>query len=153
MILKTLLHPLVIFSQSDYLIWIVALNSHTQWQTVQIQISWLLQKPTDLDLYCLQRQGISGFSRTKVNAHEMWLREMDTLSEEITLSNSTLKKRSSKRREFALEERKFFPFSIDPFLKGLGVQLCKQEVTKVISLVKKKMAENLPSVSSTLKFL
>ena len=31
------------------------------------QISWFLQKPTDLDLYCLQRQGISGFSRTKVN--------------------------------------------------------------------------------------
>ena len=29
--------------------------------TVQIQISWLLQKPTDLDLHCLQRQDISGF--------------------------------------------------------------------------------------------
>ena len=27
--------------------------------------SWL-QKPTDLDLHCLQRQGISGFSRTRV---------------------------------------------------------------------------------------
>ena len=25
-----------------------------------------LQKPTDLDLHCLQRQGISGFSRTRV---------------------------------------------------------------------------------------
>ena len=24
------------------------------------------QKPTDLDLHCLQRQGISGFSRTRV---------------------------------------------------------------------------------------
>ena len=36
-------------------------------QTVQIQISWLLQKPTDLDLHCLQRQDISGFSRTRVN--------------------------------------------------------------------------------------
>ena len=33
---------------------------------MQIQISWLLQKPTDLDLHCLQRQGISGFSRTRV---------------------------------------------------------------------------------------
>ena len=32
---------------------------------MQIQISWLLQKPTDLDLHCLQRQGISGFSRTR----------------------------------------------------------------------------------------
>ena len=33
---------------------------------MQIQISWLLQKPTDLDLHCLQRQGISGFCRTRV---------------------------------------------------------------------------------------
>ena len=36
---------------------------------MQIQISWLLQKPADLDLHCLQRQGISGFSRTRVNGH------------------------------------------------------------------------------------
>ena len=35
---------------------------------MQIQISWLLKKPTDLDLHCLQRQGISGFSRTWVKA-------------------------------------------------------------------------------------
>ena len=28
---------------------------------------WLLQKPTVLDLHCLQRQGILGFSRTRVN--------------------------------------------------------------------------------------
>ena len=35
---------------------------------MQIQISWLLQKPTDLDLHCLQRQGVSGFSRTRVNS-------------------------------------------------------------------------------------
>ena len=27
----------------------------------------LLKKPTDLDLHCLQRHGISGFSRTRVN--------------------------------------------------------------------------------------
>ena len=33
---------------------------------MQSQISWLLQKPTDLDLHCLQRQCISGFSRTRV---------------------------------------------------------------------------------------
>ena len=33
---------------------------------MQIQISWLLQKPNDLGLHCLQRQGISGFSRTRV---------------------------------------------------------------------------------------
>ena len=28
-------------------------------QTVQIQISWLLQKPADLDLHCLLREGMS----------------------------------------------------------------------------------------------
>ena len=61
-------HPLLIFSQSDYLIQIVDINSHIEWQTVQIQISWLLQKPTDLDLHCLQQQGISVFSRTRVNS-------------------------------------------------------------------------------------
>ena len=58
--------PLLVFSQSDHLIQIVDINSHTEWQTVWFQISWLLQKPTDLDLHCLQRQGISGFSRTRV---------------------------------------------------------------------------------------
>ena len=59
-------HPLLIVSQPDSLIQIVDINSHSEWQTVQIQMSWLLQKPTDLDLHCLQRQGISGFSRTRV---------------------------------------------------------------------------------------
>ena len=39
---------------------------------MQIQISWLLQKPTDLDLLHLQRQGISGFSRTRVNIQVDW---------------------------------------------------------------------------------
>ena len=33
---------------------------------MQIQISWLLKKPTDLDLHWLQKQEISGFSRTRV---------------------------------------------------------------------------------------
>ena len=60
-------HPLLIFSQSDYLIQVVDTISHSKWQTEQIQISWLLQKPTDLALHCLQRQGISRFSRTRVN--------------------------------------------------------------------------------------
>ena len=60
--------PLLIISQLDSLIQIVDINPYTEWQTVQIQISWLLQKPTDLDLYCLQRQGLSGFSRTRVKS-------------------------------------------------------------------------------------
>ena len=42
-------------------------NSHTIWQTVKIQISWLLKKPTDLDLHWLQRQGIYGTSRPRVD--------------------------------------------------------------------------------------
>ena len=32
---------ILVFSQSDYLIKFVDTNSHTYWQTVQIQISWL----------------------------------------------------------------------------------------------------------------
>ena len=39
---------------------------------MQIQISWLLQKPTDLDLHCLQRQDISRFSRTRVKLVDFW---------------------------------------------------------------------------------
>ena len=45
--------------QSDSLIHIVSINLDIEWQTVQIQISWLLKKPTDLDLHYLQSQGIS----------------------------------------------------------------------------------------------
>ena len=59
--------PLITLSESDSLIQRVDINSDTKWQTVQIQISWLLQKPTDLDLHCLQRQDISMLSRTRVN--------------------------------------------------------------------------------------
>ena len=80
--------PLLIVSQSDYLIQIVHTNSHTKWQTVQIQISWLLQKPSDLDLHCLQRQGISGFSRTRVNrlANSVDPDEMSRLTWLFTIS-------------------------------------------------------------------
>ena len=35
--------PFQIFSQSDYYIQIGDINSHTEWQTVLIQISWLLR--------------------------------------------------------------------------------------------------------------
>ena len=35
-------HPLLIVSQSDHLIHVVDTSSNTEWQTVQIQISWLL---------------------------------------------------------------------------------------------------------------
>ena len=56
-------HPLIIFSQSYYLIQIFVINLHIWWQTVQIQISWLHQKPTDLDLHCLLRQSMSCSAR------------------------------------------------------------------------------------------
>ena len=45
--------------------WGIITNSHTQCQIVQIQISWLLLTPTDLDLHCLQKKGISGVNRTR----------------------------------------------------------------------------------------
>ena len=41
---------------------------------MQIQISWLLQKPTDLDLHCLQMQGISGPSKTRVNIEIQYIK-------------------------------------------------------------------------------
>ena len=41
--------PVLIFSQSDHLIQI---DIHAQWQTMHIQISLILHKPTDLDLHC-----------------------------------------------------------------------------------------------------
>ena len=48
---------------------------------MQIQISWHLKKPTDLDLHCLQRQGISGFSGTRV----FWNSPFDYLLTYLTL--------------------------------------------------------------------
>ena len=71
-------HPLLIFSQSDYLILIVALNLHTQCQTVQIQISWLLQKPTDLDLHCLQRQVYPGSAGQGLRSNCQLIRLLDS---------------------------------------------------------------------------
>ena len=57
-----MIRPILIVSQSDSLIQSVAINSHIESQAVQIQIRWLLKKPTDLYLHCLQRHGIFGFS-------------------------------------------------------------------------------------------
>ena len=56
-----MLCPFLIVSQSDCLIQVVDINSHTEWQTVQ--------KLADLDLHCLQRQDISRFSRTRVKGN------------------------------------------------------------------------------------
>ena len=58
--------PRLIFSQSDDLIRTVAINSHLMANSANPD-HWLLQKPTDLDLHYLQRQGLSWFSKTRVN--------------------------------------------------------------------------------------
>ena len=49
--------------------------------------------------------------------------------------SSILKMDYSKRKEFAPEGSKFFPFGVDPFQKGFGVQKSKQEVTKIFSFL------------------
>ena len=66
--------PFKIFSQSDYLIQIVDTSSLTEWQTVQIQISWILRSQL-IWMYSLQKQGISEFSRTKVKMFFLYFSE------------------------------------------------------------------------------
>ena len=64
---------------------------------MQIQISWLLKKPTDLDLHCLQRQGISGFNRTRVNkwlCPVCWWCSRKQLNAEIVPSSMKSRSRS-----------------------------------------------------------
>ena len=70
-------HPLLIFNQSGYLILIIAINLHTWWQTVQIQISWLLQKPTDLNLHCLQNRVYPGSAGQGLNFSNLWAKTED----------------------------------------------------------------------------
>ena len=43
------------------------LSLRSEKKTVQIQIGWLLQKQTDLDLNCLLRQGMSCSARKGLN--------------------------------------------------------------------------------------
>ena len=56
---------LLTVSQLDFLIQDADTNLHTELKTEQVQISRLFQRLTDLDLHCLQRQGILGFRRTR----------------------------------------------------------------------------------------
>ena len=69
-----------------------------------VQISWLLKKPTDLDLHCLQRQGISGFSRTRVKMRQYY----HCLSSE---------------KEFTVKGMYLLPREVEPFNRGL---ICKK---------------------------
>ena len=44
---------------------------------MQIQISWLLQKPTDLDLHCLLRQGMSCSAKEGLKVPAVILSDLD----------------------------------------------------------------------------
>ena len=90
---------------------------------MQIQISWLLQKPTDLDLHCLQRQDISGFSRTSVNIC-------------MPITYILVVKKEKKARPICLRSRFLSYFEGNPFHKQLGMQESKQEVARFVFFVK-----------------
>ena len=79
------------------------------------------------------------------------LRGNNKLTREVTQSNFFLppfwKGVSTKRKEFAPCGSKFFPFRVDPFQKGPGMQKSKWKSQKFFPL--SKVAENLPSVSLT----
>ena len=88
---------------------IVDINSYTEWQTVQIQISWLLQKPTDLDLHCLQKQDISGFSRTRVKIQRFFLGCLDEVfvpKEETDEDKSEDKSKSEEKNKGKKKKQK-----------------------------------------------
>ena len=121
--------PLLIFSQSDYLIQVVDTNSNTEWQTVQIQISWLLQKPTDLDLHCLQRQNISGFSRTRVKTTKRPIHEQVLQRTATRMQNKTKQKKKKKNMSAtttALKRSVLKTKSVKYMYKGIKErQLCQ----------------------------
>ena len=57
-----------------------------------------------------------------------------------------------KRKEFAPNRSKFFPFRVDPFLEGgLISRKAKRKLQKLSPLA--EMAENLPVATSTLKVI
>ena len=45
---------------------------------MQIQISWLLQKPNDLDLHCLLRQGMSCSAREGLKLLDLFANSVDS---------------------------------------------------------------------------
>ena len=108
---------------------------------MQIQISWLLQKPTDLDLHCLQRQGISGFSRSRVKTNVYVLQCY--LLRSIKVIRCSLRGDSYVKIEFAPSEngstlkRKegehYFPFRVDPF--SVGVWCAGTDVNTMFQLI------------------
>ena len=63
-------HPVLVFSQLNYLIQIVDINCILNGKQCRSRMVGFF-KPTDLDLHCLQRQDMFGFSRTRVKLHYM----------------------------------------------------------------------------------
>ena len=128
-------HPLLIFSQSDYLIQIVDINSLTKWQTEQIKISWLLlQKPTDLDLHSLQRQDISGFSRTRVHP---WVSEVNISISEVGQRDNSVKIVFAPFWNVSAPKGKtIFPFTIDTFSEWTVQGKANRKSQKLSSLSK-----------------
>ena len=112
---------------------------------MQIQISWLLQKPTDLDLHCLLKQAISGVSRSRVRVRRMtcfpslkgYTYQFKGTGYTSGRFSASLCKADNlcgilfdflhpcpyckgvycKWKEFAPNESEFFPFRVDPFSK------------------------------------
>ena len=59
---------------------------------MQIQISWFLQKPTDLDLHCLQRQGVSCSAREGLNSFTAQTKVTDDNQDNIYIQKKINKK-------------------------------------------------------------
>ena len=73
------------------------------------------KQPTDLDLHSLQRQGISGFSRTRVKGNE------DTFKggNSVKIVWPLLKRDLLKGKNFAPLRSNFFSFKEDLFSAGM----------------------------------
>ena len=50
---------------------------------MQIQISWLLQKPTDLDLHCLQNRIYPGSAGQGLSICKLWLTGLEESEQEV----------------------------------------------------------------------
>ena len=99
---------------------------------MQIQISWLLEKPTDLDLHCLQKHGISGSARLGLEAilPDLFLCKVGQVTYKDLIAYIHLKYDFALKQDLLQKKRIYSPFH-----KGLGVYEAKQEVTKAAPLL------------------
>ena len=113
--------------KSDYVIQIVDINSYIEWQTVKIQISWLLHKPTDQDLHYLQRQGISGSAGQGLIC---LLISMSTYTENEPAHDKTYNKTCDQRRLRSAWESSRIAcalYSLQDIQRGINENLCCTE--------------------------